>query len=182
MDCHVNMDVTFTVSILMYLYKYISQGPDSTQYTIIHHQMDHMDVIKDLINAHHVSASEASWKVLCLAIPRKFPTVSSLPVHLPGQNSHQMPQRNGSASTAFQLFGYFAHPDIPPLTALEYTNFYTKYLPKCFLQNGLYPGNQWLESSVPHIDVPPLISACIRDDILCRLLSVSSRKCELFNR
>lgn len=128
MDRHVNVDVTFTVSIIMYLYKYLFNGPDTTQDTIDDPGKDDVDEIKDFINACYVSASEAAWRIFNFEIMRKFPTISSLPVHLPGQNFHQMPQRNGTASTASKLLRSFARPNIPLFTALKYTGCYAKYI------------------------------------------------------
>ena len=34
MDCHVNVDVCFTVNMFMYLYKYLFKGPDRTKFVI----------------------------------------------------------------------------------------------------------------------------------------------------
>ena len=34
MDCHVNVDVCFTVNVFMYLYKYLFKGPDRTRFAI----------------------------------------------------------------------------------------------------------------------------------------------------
>jgi len=89
MDCHVDIGVTLTVSIFMYVWKYLFQCPDSTQYTIIDPRKDHLDEIQDFINAHYVSASEAAWRIFGFDITRKFPTVSSLRVDLPGQKFFQ---------------------------------------------------------------------------------------------
>ena len=61
MDCHVNVDVTFTVNIFMYLYKYFIKGPDNARYMITNTDQQHTDQIKDFVNARNISASEATW-------------------------------------------------------------------------------------------------------------------------
>jgi len=62
-DCHVNVDMTFTVNIFMYLYKYLFKGPDSTRYMITNPKQQHTDEIKDYFNAICVRASEATWSI-----------------------------------------------------------------------------------------------------------------------
>jgi hypothetical protein len=107
MDCHVNVEVTFTVGIIMYLYKYFFKGPDTTRYTITNPDTDHVNQIKDFINARYVGACEATWRIFGFDITRKIPYVISLSIHLPGENYHQMRRRNGTASTATKLLRYF---------------------------------------------------------------------------
>jgi hypothetical protein len=102
MDCYVNVKITSTVNNFMYLYKYMFKGPDSTRYSISDHNC-HVDNLKDFINARHVSASEATWRIFGFEITRKHSSVSCLPVHLPGENFHQMHRRDGNASTATKV-------------------------------------------------------------------------------
>jgi len=47
---------------------------------------DNVDEIKDFINVCYVSASDAAWRIFGFVIKRRFPTVSSIPVHFPGSN------------------------------------------------------------------------------------------------
>ena len=34
MECHINIDVCFTVNIFMYLYKYLFKGPDHSNFAL----------------------------------------------------------------------------------------------------------------------------------------------------
>jgi hypothetical protein len=34
LDCHVNVDVCFTVNVFMYLFKYLFKGPDRAKFTV----------------------------------------------------------------------------------------------------------------------------------------------------
>ena len=34
MECHINVDVCFTVNIFMYLYKYLFKGPDHSNFAL----------------------------------------------------------------------------------------------------------------------------------------------------
>lgn len=61
LECHVNVDVCFTVNIFMYLYKYLFKGPDRTMFSIGTLDNENVDEISDYINARYLSASEAAW-------------------------------------------------------------------------------------------------------------------------
>jgi hypothetical protein len=159
MDCHVNVDVTFTVNIFMYLYKYLFKGPDNARYTITNPNQQHTDEIKDFVNARYVSASEATWRIVCFEISMKFLAVTSLTVHLPGENFHQMPRKNSTASTASKLLRYFARPTATQFVLLKYTEFYSKYIHKPLALASISNPNQWLERPSPDINIPQIISA-----------------------
>jgi len=68
MDCHVNVDITLTVSIFIYLYKCLYKGPDHTQYMIVDPSKDHINEIKNVINARYDLASTAAWKIFVFGI------------------------------------------------------------------------------------------------------------------
>ena len=38
LDCHIHVDIVFTIQIFMYLYKYLFKGPDHTQFHLLQNQ------------------------------------------------------------------------------------------------------------------------------------------------
>jgi len=180
MDCHVNVDVTFTVNIFLSLYKYLFKGPENTRYTIANPNQQHTEEIKDFVDARYVSASEATWKIFAFEISRKFPAVACLTVHLPGENFHQMPGKNGTASPASQLLRYFAHQTGTQFLLLKYTAFYRKYIHKPLARAYNSNPNEWLERPSPDINISQIISARVGQDMVRRLPVISPRNGEVF--
>ncbi|KAF8245669.1 hypothetical protein K440DRAFT_646054 [Wilcoxina mikolae CBS 423.85] len=91
-----------------------------------------------------------------------------------------MQRRDGNASTGTKLLRYFARPRDERFADLKYTDFYPKFIHKPFLQDGILLENQWFEHPSPGINVPQVISARMRFDIICRLIFVSPCMGELF--
>ena len=54
LDCHVNVDICFTMNVFMNLYKYLFKGPDGTCFNIIPDEFD--DEIAEYIDAGYLSA------------------------------------------------------------------------------------------------------------------------------
>ena len=94
MECHVNVDVCFTVNIFMYLYKYLFKGPDRSKFALTWGQpkMDDNEVneFDDYIASRYLSTTEAAWCILAFDIMRKSPVVVLIPIHLPDRNFGQM--------------------------------------------------------------------------------------------
>ena len=76
-ECHIN---SCTVNLIMYLYKYIFKGPDCARYTV----GDDNDEIAQYINARNLSACEAAWRIFGFHLNHCQPSVTPLPIHLPG--------------------------------------------------------------------------------------------------
>ena len=115
MDCHVNVDVCFTVNVFMYLYKYLFKGPDRTRFAIqssatasSRGDEEPSNEIDDYITGRYLSATEAAWRTLAFNITCKQPGVTSIQAHLPGMNFAQMKYMNSQSSGASKLLCYFA--------------------------------------------------------------------------
>ncbi|CAG8494584.1 7778_t:CDS:1 [Cetraspora pellucida] len=68
LNSHINVEVASTLHVISYLYKYIYKGPDQAKITIYmdnndNNESEHQitDEIKDYLNAHYLSAMEATW-------------------------------------------------------------------------------------------------------------------------
>jgi hypothetical protein len=81
-ECHINVEFSFTVNVIPYLYKYIFKGPDHVQ-AAIHSQNDE---IQNYVYSRYICASEAAWRIQGYPIhPRRLPAVGTLPVHVEGK-------------------------------------------------------------------------------------------------
>jgi len=96
LDCHVNVDICFTVNVFMYLYKYLFKGPDRTLFNIISDELECCDEIADYIYAQYLSASEAAWRILEYNISRKLPSVKVLSIHFSAEHLSQMYRTNNT--------------------------------------------------------------------------------------
>lgn len=129
LDCHIHVDVVFTVSVFMYLYKYLFKGPDHTLFRVRCNDSDHIDEIVDYVNGRYLSAPESAWRILAFDITSKEPSVTCLPVHLPGQNTPQFAQGTAHhGSSASLLIRYFNRPREPQFLNLLYTEYFQQYL------------------------------------------------------
>ena len=132
MECHVNVDVCFTVNIFMYLYKYLFKGPDRSNFALTwgQPQPDEAESNKfdDYINGQYLSATEAAWRILAFDIMRKSPAVVSIPVHLPNGNFGQMRRGITSVkSSSSKLLHYFTRPCAEEFQSLHILDYYRRY-------------------------------------------------------
>ena len=149
LHCHIFVDVVFTVSIFTYLYKYLYKGPDHTSFHIPHQHGEPVDEIKDYIDGRYLSAPEAVWRILGFHVTSKTPSVTSLPIHMPGQST----PRYAGASTGEQestslLIRYFNRPNGDSFANLTYCEYFKRYvLYKWNIGNALQLG-EFLEKPI----------------------------------
>src|ERR1700679_3277745 len=106
LDCHIFVDIAFTVAVFMYLYKYMFKGPDHSYFHIRRpsEEQDHpTNEIKDYVEGRYLSSPEAAWRILGFHITSKKPSVRSLSIHLPGENIPQF-LKEDSASSLIRYF------------------------------------------------------------------------------
>lgn len=130
LDCHIYVDVVFTASVFTYLYKYLYKGPDRTLFQLNHSQHDNTDELKDYVEGRYLSAHEAAWRILGFHITSKMPSVTCLPVHLPGEN---IPQFNGGRASTHSstslLIRYLNRPADPSFDNISYCQYNKDYVP-----------------------------------------------------
>jgi hypothetical protein len=151
LDCHIFVDVVFTVSIFTYLYKYLYKGPDHTGFHIPQHHDQPVDEIKDYIDGRYLSAHEAAWRILGFHITSKTPSVTSLPVHLSDQN---VPRYSGRSTTDHQnaslLLRYFNRPDAPEFTTLTYCEYFKQFVQYSWSIGDVLLPTEFLERNELH--------------------------------
>lgn len=77
LKCHVNMECCISIKAFKYLHKYIYKGHDCTTMAIGQNQ----DEIKQYIDSHYVSTSEAVWRLFHYDMHKEKPNVVRLAVH-----------------------------------------------------------------------------------------------------
>ena len=151
MDCHVNVDVCFTVNVFMYLYKYLFKGPDWTRFAIqsLRENETPTNEIDDYITGRYLSATEAAWRILAFNITSKQPGVTSIQVHLPGMNFAQMRRTNSQSSGASKVLRYFARPLLPQFESMKISEYFRDYRLEAYMEGDSLPNGQFLEQPNP---------------------------------
>jgi hypothetical protein len=81
LDCHIYVDVVFTVSVFTYLYKYLYKGPDQTSFHVSHADDEGgTDEIAEYVNAQYLCSPESAWRIIGFDITSKRPSVDCSPV------------------------------------------------------------------------------------------------------
>ena len=108
-DCHINVEFASSVTLIMYLYKYIYKGHDQAQGCLS------KDEIKQFIAGRLLTASEATWRIFGYELTRRRPAVTNFPVHLQNQNyviydSSISSSKEMAVDRISKLERYFARP------------------------------------------------------------------------
>lgn len=182
-DCHIYWDIVFTITVFMYLYKYMYKGPDHTLFHVPNPQPvdDHaVDETKDYVDGRYLSAPEAAWRILGFDVTSKEPSVTCLPVHLPGQNIPQFFQGdNRLSSSASLLIRYFHRPSLQDFDALLYTDYYEQYLFQKTTPHTILREHQYLEQPIPNTP-QYIVSRRQRGEKITRIQMLSPSLGEVF--
>ena len=160
LDCHIFVDVVFTVAVFMYLYKYLYKGPDRTQFQLNHTEHDHVDELKDYVEGRYLSAHEAAWRILGFHITSKTPSVACLPLHLPDTNIPRFTggQTTNQSSTSL-LIRYFNCPLHPSFNEQSYCQYFKMHVLYKWDPAGTIGPNEHLEQ---------LIAGCVHQKVCPR--------------
>ena len=148
LDCHINVEISSTVNVFMYLYKYLYKGPDQTAYNLrrINDDQEYTTAneIEDYISARYISAPEAAWRILGYQITDKDPSVQCLPIHLPNANISRYSSRAGAGAPSLSLLERYLlyRPRDPIFDNLTYTQYFETYTlnpdpPEIVLRDGV---------------------------------------------
>ncbi|KAE8195410.1 hypothetical protein CF336_g3094 [Tilletia laevis] len=127
-ECHCHIDLAMSAHTFVYMFKYISKGPDYAHYRIRPDGENEPSVEQaaqaaadDYIQARYLSATEATWRIFGLHLTSKTPTVIRLGVHESQRNIARFQGQRGPGSNASSLLRYFLRPDhFAHLTYVEY--------------------------------------------------------------
>ena len=130
MNSHCNLEVTTSVKIVKYLFKYIHKDPDHARVGFFDdHDRVSVD-IKEYVSLRYISASEAIWRILEFDVSGLHPNVIAQPVHLPNKDVVIL-QPGDEASplekSVSKLRVYFQRPDVSDLSPLTFLNIFEQY-------------------------------------------------------
>ncbi len=89
-DCHLNVENVNSIHAVKYLYKYVTKGQDRASFAALEEGPDGklvVDEIQSYLDGRYISSSLALWRLYEFGLHEKFPPVSKLPVHLPGEQT-----------------------------------------------------------------------------------------------
>ena len=89
---------------------------------------DSQDEVKDYINARYLSASEAAWRIFGFQINHREPSVSPLPIHLPGCDQVVFEEQTALQSTVSMLDRYLSRPEDVTFDHIKYCEYYEQYM------------------------------------------------------
>ena len=80
-DSHINVEICSSVKAIQYVIKYVNKGSDMAAFALQRrNRRDEIDVFQA---ARYVSCCEACWRLLGHSIHDRYPSVTTLQVHLP---------------------------------------------------------------------------------------------------
>ncbi|XP_076899883.1 uncharacterized protein LOC143553868 [Bidens hawaiensis] len=90
-QAHINVEWCNQEGSIKYLFKYINKGPDRATISLVQNnaanQDENVDEVKAFYDCRFLSACEAAWRIFAFDVHYRFPSVTRLPFHLPGQQT-----------------------------------------------------------------------------------------------
>ncbi|XP_076909337.1 uncharacterized protein LOC143566550, partial [Bidens hawaiensis] len=90
-QAHINVEWCNQEGSIKYLFKYINKGPDRATISLVQNNAGNQDEVVDEVKAfydcRYLSACEAAWRIFSFDVHYRFPSVTRLPFHLPGQQT-----------------------------------------------------------------------------------------------
>ena len=129
LECHCNVEISSTVHVIKYLYKYLHKGPDRAKIAIAEEEED-VDEIKNYESMRYIGAAEAIWRIFEYNICSQYPPVKALPVHLPNEDSiifEPGKEEEALQKAVSKLMLYLNRPRHPDLDKLTYVEFWEQY-------------------------------------------------------
>ncbi len=129
LECHCNVEISSTVQVIKYLFKYIHKGPDKAKVAITDDD-ENVDEINDYVSTRYVGAAEAIWRIFEYHTSSQYPPVKALPVHLPNEDNvifEEGKEKEALEKSVSKLTLYLNRPKHPDLDKLTYLEFYEQY-------------------------------------------------------
>ncbi|XP_076904125.1 uncharacterized protein LOC143559430 [Bidens hawaiensis] len=139
-QAHINVEWCNQEGSIKYLFKYINKGPDRATISLVQNNSGNEDEVVDEVkvfyDCRYLSACDAAWRIFSFDVHYRFPSVTRLPFHLPGQQTVvfaddddvedvlNKPTVGSSRFTAWMEFN--KHCDIAQ--TLTYAEFPTKFV------------------------------------------------------
>ena len=85
-NAHINVECSNSIKAIAYVTKYVNKGCDRILYNKTSEDDEVVNEVKNYQNSRYVNANEATWKIFKFPIHKSFPAVTSLDLHLEGEN------------------------------------------------------------------------------------------------
>ena len=185
LDCHIFVDIAFTVAVFMYLYKYMFKGPDRSYFHIAHRTGDDppeqshissVNEIKDYVDGRYLSSPEAAWRILGFHLTNKNPSVRSLTIHLPGENVPQFLKEESASS----LIRYFHRPIGHLFDQLSYIQYNQQFIAYSYDDHDILADDEFLETPISHTPLRKIRKRRRGRPSVARIQTISPSAGELF--
>lgn len=172
-DCHLNIEVCTSIKAAKYLYKYIHKGPDRASIQMA----GAVDGITLHLDARHVAAPEATWRIFRYPLHDQSHAVVRLPLHLPrGQVVHfeqgqEVEAYRKALAKPTKLEAYFALNQARlSLTGSTHASRAEPLLYQDTLLKYIWRDGEWLERQ----------HSCYTDCMIGRVYAVSAKEGERY--
>lgn len=129
-DAHINLEVSTQRTVVKYLFKYITKGPDESRVTVVPDQ--HKDnEIEQYVTKRYIGSSDAAWRTLEFDVTARDPNVKQLSVHLENQQTIYFKpgtEAQAAGQAGSDLITYFNRPAVEEFESLTYIDFYERYI------------------------------------------------------
>ncbi|XP_076037284.1 uncharacterized protein LOC143022799 [Oratosquilla oratoria] len=85
-NAHINIECSNSIKTIAYVTKYVNKGCDRILYTKTEKDKEIVNEVRNYQDARFVNANEATWKIFKYPIHKSFPPVTTLDLHLEGEN------------------------------------------------------------------------------------------------
>jgi hypothetical protein len=173
--------VVFTSVVFTYLYKYLHKGLEHTWYSIGKHNNGVVDEIKDYVNGRYLCSTEAAWRIVGFDTTSKEPSVSCLPIHLPGQNFPKFQALTDITTTdgTSLLMRYFNRPANSIFNNIKYEQYYQSYVLYKLTSHYQLKADEYIEKEIPNVP-PKLVRGRKKAEKVTRVVTVKPSTGELF--
>ncbi|KAE8218664.1 hypothetical protein CF319_g7503 [Tilletia indica] len=175
---HCHIDIAISQHTFVYMFKYVSKGPDYARYRVnpSNNDADNERFGDDYINARYLSTTEAAWRISGKPLTSKDPSVKRLAVHGPRENRPQFHGSKHVGSDASTLIRYFLRPN--QYSHTRYIDYYEQTTMKASTASqrndpSSLASNQALEKTEPGSSFyPNIITPRSRRKSVARIKSV----------
>ncbi len=129
LECHCNVEISSTVQVIKYLFKYINKGPDMAKVAITDDD-EPVDECSNFESNRIVGVSEALYRIFEYNMSSQYPPVKALPVHLPNEDTiifQEGKEKEALENSVSKLMLYMNRPRHPDLDGITYLEFYEKF-------------------------------------------------------
>ncbi|XP_076037450.1 uncharacterized protein LOC143022924 [Oratosquilla oratoria] len=97
-NAHINVECSNSIKAIAYVTKYVNKGCDRILYSKTKEDDEVINEVRNYQDARYVNANEATWKIFKFPIHKSFPPVTTLDLHLEGENEIFFKENENAAS------------------------------------------------------------------------------------